>query len=306
MGKRGPLPVPQTVLPRREEAGSAPGAGGFLGEAAPLAAAPVGTREGPCGTARGEVSISWTQQPWRARHGPLSLHGEVPLPTSPRSWGADPPRFLGLELRFWVNNGRCTNSDEPRSQHHGNLVGRGWAWVTGAPWSPHVPRPVQGDLAPLSTEPACRRLCSSKGELSGPCGPGVGVPLKQVLWTGVDHEEHGYLMNLSERESAACEPRSRCLLCAARVHTHRHSLDLSDAGLPGTCSCQCRKRPDGDQPAQEALGSSSREGPPTTFQPEPPGPGFPRGMVPGPREGGQRCALEKIHPRCARLSFSCQ
>lgn len=40
---------------------------------------------------------------------PFPLHQDVPLPTSPRSWGADPPRLLGLELSFWVNNGRCTN-----------------------------------------------------------------------------------------------------------------------------------------------------------------------------------------------------
>lgn len=114
IGKRGPLPLPrdQIVQRRRKEAGSAPGAWGFLGEAAPLAAAPVGTRGARAvgaRTARGEVPISWTQQPRRSRHGPLPLHEEVPLPTSPRRWGADPPCFLGLELRFWVNNGRCTN-----------------------------------------------------------------------------------------------------------------------------------------------------------------------------------------------------
>lgn len=121
-----------------------------------------------------------------------------------------------------------------------------------------------------------------------PVDRGVGVILKQVLWTGMDHEEHRYFTNLSARNSAACEPRS----CACGVQPEftlaRRSLDLSDAGLPSMCSCKCRKRRDGDRPAQEALGSSCQEGPPATFQPEPPGPCFPHGMVAGPREGGRR------------------
>lgn len=83
-----------------------------LPQGARLAAARVGTRGAPAvgaHAARGEVSVSWTQQPGRSRHGPFPLHQDVPLPTSPRSWGADPPSLLGLELSFWVNNGRCTN-----------------------------------------------------------------------------------------------------------------------------------------------------------------------------------------------------
>lgn len=113
-------------------------------------------------------------------------------------------------------------------------------------------------------------------------------------------------MNLSEGKSAACEPRAGARGVQPELTLARRSPGLSDAGLRSTCSRKRRKRRDGNRPAQEALGSSGQEGPPTTFQPEPPGPCFPHGMVPGPREWGQRRALEKIHPRCARLSFSCR
>ena len=112
----------------------------------------------------------------------------------------------------------------------------------------------------------------------------------------MDHEEHRYFMNLSARKSAACERRS----CACGVQPEftltRHSLDLSDAGLPSMCSCKCRKRRDGDRLAQEALGSSCQEGPPATFQPELPGPCFPHGMVPGPREGGDGTCVCRVGP----------
>lgn len=124
IGKRGPLPVQQergwgqpsrlivglgALSPRKGRGG---GRRRTLPQGARLAAARVGTRGAPAvgaHAARGEVSVSWTQQPGRSRHGPFPLHQDVPLPTSPRSWGADPPSLLGLELSFWVNNGRCTN-----------------------------------------------------------------------------------------------------------------------------------------------------------------------------------------------------
>lgn len=131
IGKRGPLPTggwEQPSRPRRSlglapqargrgrgrgrrrtlpQGRGLPGGGGTFGRSPggeERGAPAVGARP-----ARGAVSISWTQQPWRSRHGPFPLHEEVPLPTSPGAGGADPPRLLGLELRFWVNNGRCTN-----------------------------------------------------------------------------------------------------------------------------------------------------------------------------------------------------
>ena len=89
---------------------------------------------------------------------------------------------------------------------------------------------------------------------------GVGVILKQGLWTGMDHEEHHYFMNLSERKSAACEPRSRCLRVQPEFTFTRRSPDLSDAGVHSGCLCKRKKRGDGDGRAQEALGSSCQEG----------------------------------------------
>lgn len=94
---------------------------------------------------------------------------------------------------------------------------------------------------------------------------------------------------------------SRCLRVQPEFTFAGCSPDLSDAGLHSACLCKRKKRGDGRTgsggPAVLVPGRAL----PTTSHPEPSGPCFPHGMVPGPREGGQRCALEKIHPCCAQL-----
>lgn len=114
-GNRRSLGLAPPARGRGEEEGGGglcPRGGGLPGGGRTFGRSPGGDERGSwvgAHTARGEVSVSWTQQPGRSLHGPFPLHQDVPLPTSPRSWGADPPRLLGLELSFWVNNGRCTN-----------------------------------------------------------------------------------------------------------------------------------------------------------------------------------------------------
>lgn len=93
-------PKPAEEVGEEGGGGLCPRGGGFLREVAPLAAAPVGRREGLGLSERvppegGAVSISWTQQPGRSRHGPFPLHEEVPLPTSPGAGGQIHPACWG-------------------------------------------------------------------------------------------------------------------------------------------------------------------------------------------------------------------
>lgn len=105
-------PSPRKRSGKREEAGSAPGAGASCGRWH-LWPQPRwgGERGSGCRSAsRPRSGVHLMDSAAReVAPRPLSPPRGSSPPHEPRSWGADPPRLLGLELRFWVNNGRCTN-----------------------------------------------------------------------------------------------------------------------------------------------------------------------------------------------------